>query len=70
MLSGCPGLEGVFFSLGLVRSHFQLVVHCQQGYVCLGGHWFMLRGFVNTGFSPAAPSDNSVLAGATGAQDE
>lgn len=30
----------------------------------------MLQGLVNTGFSPAAPSDVLVLAGAAGAQDE
>lgn len=42
-----------------------------SGVMCAqGGHWLMLEGLMNMGFSPTAPSDVSVRAGTTGAQDE
>lgn len=37
IFSGCPDLKGLFFSPGLLLSHFQLVMHSQCGYICLGG---------------------------------
>lgn len=71
ILSGCCDLEGIFFppdSCAPTRSWLCML----SGVLCACGvrHWLVLQELVNTGMRPAAPPHISVLAGATGAQDE